>query len=214
MTLARISILLALALRSSALLPARPARRALRAPPRLAVAEAAAVPAAVSLAAGMAAGAIGVGVAYPLDTLKTKMQAYDGRARGGGDGDDDDAHHRGAAPALGPLGVASAVLREEGLAGFYGGVVPTMAGQAIIKGVLFFVYDAAKAGLLALSAGGAATAAAAAAARELSSPELLVAAAVSGAAASVFSTPIERIKVVMQAAPAGAFPRGWSGSGT
>jgi hypothetical protein len=33
-------------------------------------------PSVISLAAGSIAGAIGVGVAYPLDTIKTKVQAY------------------------------------------------------------------------------------------------------------------------------------------
>ena len=69
---------------------------------------------AVSLAAGMVAGAIGVGVAYPLDTLKTKMQAC-----GGGS----------------PWETARRVLATDGPSGFYGGVASTMLGQAVIKGV-------------------------------------------------------------------------------
>ena len=175
---------------SSSLRPRRPRARTLRAPRRLAVAEAAAVPAAVSLAAGTTRRS--ASVSHPLDTLKTKMDRRPrGRRRR--------RHRRGAAPALGPLGVASAVLREEGLVG-HGGVVPTMAGQAIIKGVLFFVYDAAKAVMLALSAGGAPTDATAAAARE---PEPRAARRGRGAGRPRASSRrrLPCIKVVMQAAP-------------
>ena len=64
--------------------------------------------------------AIGVGVAYPIDSLKTKTQvkvctketAYEtlfSRAR--------NTH------------------RHEGIAGFYGGLIPTMVGSALISGV-------------------------------------------------------------------------------
>lgn len=81
-----------------------------------------AVPAAVSLAAGMVGGAVGVGVAYPLDTLKTKQQASAGSDN------------------LNPVQLTKQIYRMEGIPGFYGGVSSTMLGQAIIKGALFFVY--------------------------------------------------------------------------
>lgn len=118
----------------------------------------------------MVAGAIGVGVAYPLDTLKTKMQAC-----GGGS----------------PWETARRVLATDGPSGFYGGVASTMLGQAVIKGVLFFAYDL----VMSLLTGG----------RAPSTPDLLLSAAASGAVASFFVTPIERVKVVMQASAAADF---------
>ena len=75
-------------------------------------------PAAVNLLGGMIGGSVGVGVAYPLDTLKTRQQAK---------GDDDDGS--------GATGFALAVevLQTEGLSGFYSGVSSTMVGPAIIS---------------------------------------------------------------------------------
>ena len=90
------------------------------------------VPAAISLAAGCLGGSIGVGVAYPLDTIKVKIQTYNSRALADG----------GGAPRK--RNVIRSVLDEEGVAAFYAGVLPTMAGQALIKGVVFLVYDSAK----------------------------------------------------------------------
>jgi len=125
-----------------------------------------AVPAAVALAAGMLGGSIGVGVAYPLDTIKVKIQAA----------------NAGSGGALGAVDVVRSVLRTEGVGGFYGGVSSTMAGQALIKGSAFLAYDVAKQYL----------------------PPFFAACA-SGAAATFIVTPVERVKVVMQASAAGRF---------
>ena len=133
-------------------IPARNRRLTTRCSPRMDV------PAAVSLGAGMLGGAIGVGVAYPLDTLKTKLQA---RESGGSN--------------QGSLAVAVDIVREEGMSGFYGGVSSTMAGQALIKGVVFFVYEWAKA---LLGSGNIA---------------LILAACISGAVGSLVVTPVERV---------------------
>ena len=78
----------------------------------------------ISLAAGMLAGAVGKGVAYPLDTIKTKQQTY--AARSG---------------TSNPFSVAAVVLKEEGVQAFYSGVSSTMVGEAFIKGAVFFTYD-------------------------------------------------------------------------
>jgi hypothetical protein len=74
----------------------------------------------------MIGGAIGVGVAYPLDTLKTKAQSS-----------------AGSAPTN-PFTMTRQIYKAEGLAGFYSGCSSTMVGQAIIKGALFFVFGAAR----------------------------------------------------------------------
>lgn len=73
----------------------------------------------------MLAGALGKGVPYPLDTIKTKQQTY--AAKGGS--------------SSGPLQVAVSVLQDEGLAAFYSGVSSTMVGEAVIKGAVFFSYE-------------------------------------------------------------------------
>ncbi len=121
----------------------------------------------ISLLAGMASGAIGVGVAYPLDTIKTKMQAY----RTGG-----------------PVETALAIIEKEGISGFYGGVSSTMAGQALIKGVLFFTYGVVQTALRGATGGA-----------PLSLSSLALAAGISGAIASIVATPVERVKVRMLA---------------
>ena len=90
---------------------------------------------AVSLGAGMVGGAVGVGVAYPLDTLKTKQQASAGSAN------------------LNAYQLTREIYRTEGLPGFYGGVSATMLGQAIIKGALFFVNGAARNALASTALG-------------------------------------------------------------
>ena len=128
-------------------------------------------PAAVNLLGGMIGGSVGVGVAYPLDTLKTRQQAK---------GDDD-----GGSGATG-FALAVEVLQTEGLSGFYSGVSSTMVGQAIIKGIVFFVYESTK-DMLALSTLGEGALA------------LIIAACWSGAVGSLAVTPVERIKCVMQA---------------
>ena len=147
-----------------------------------------AVPAEVSLLAGMVGGAIGVGVAYPLDTVKVKTQAFAETAAPGE-----------KLPSVWAL--ARRVLDEEGPAAFYSGVSSTMLGQALIKGVVFWSYEATKTLVVdLLSAGGSVGVDAAA----LSAGWLFFAACVSGAVGSFVVTPVERVKCVMQASSGGA----------
>jgi len=138
---------------------------------------AAELPLAVSLGAGMAGGAIGVGVAYPLDTLKTKTQSMAGTGSN-------------------LFQLTAQIIKTQGVAGFYSGVTSTMAGQALIKGVVFFVYEAAKGYLLAHGVQPAA---------ELGFVDLCLAACASGAVGSLVVTPVERVKCVMQAGEAGTY---------
>ena len=133
------------------------------------------VPAAVSLVAGSFGGAIGLGVAYPLDTLKTKTQSSAG----------------GSTPSN-PFALAAQIYKAEGLQGFYSGVSISMAGQALIKGVLFFVYGGARNFVAGTALG-------------LSTLGLCLAASFSGAVSSLVMCPVERVKCVMQARAAGSF---------
>ena len=115
-----------------------------------------------------------MGVAYPLDTLKTKAQST-----------------AGSAPQN-AFALTAQIYRNEGVAGFYGGVSTTMLGQALIKGALFFVYGAVRDALARTALG-------------LSTLSLCLAAATSGAVGSFVITPVERVKCVMQAKAAGTF---------
>jgi len=131
------------------------------------------VPPAISLGAGMLGGAIGVGVSYPLDTIKTKTQSY------ASDGSPN------------PLALAAKIVQQEGMGGFYSGVSSTMVGQALIKGVTFFAFEAAKPAFSSIGL--------------LAPFALVLAACLSGALGSFVVTPVERIKCVMQSREAGVY---------
>lgn len=73
--------------------------------------------AAASLLAGSVAGAIGVGIAFPLDSLKTKQQVMPGGTT--------------------VWNVISYVWQNEGIRGFFQGVRLMMVAQAIIKSSAF-----------------------------------------------------------------------------
>lgn len=139
------------------------------------------VPPHINLLSGMLSGAIGVGVAYPIDTLKVKTQTFLDTAEPGD-----------KAPSAWAL--AALVAEEEGVGAFYSGVSLTMFGQALIKGAVFFTYEAAQRVLeqnLGVS--------------ELHGWWIFLAACASGAVGSFLVTPVERIKCVMQAAKADDF---------
>jgi len=78
-----------------------------------------------SLLAGSIGGAIGVGVAYPFDTLSTKAQVSTGTET----------------VRLNVVNNMAHIWKNEGLGGFFEGVVSTMIGQAIIKAVQFAVNE-------------------------------------------------------------------------
>jgi hypothetical protein len=80
-------------------------------------------------------------------------------------------------------------LKDEGVQSFYNGVAPTMAGQAVIKGCNFWAYNFAQTFLKDTFCHGT----------ELGALGFCLAAMFSGAASSFISTPVERIKCVMQA---------------
>ena len=120
---------------------------------------------AASILAGSVGGAIGVGVAYPLDTLKTKSQVYGQQAAQERKGQqnrieqqqsisDTSDEHNVPLPPPGTAGtieehypiespeedlisLVKLILTKEGIPGFYGGVKAMMVGQALIKSVAF-----------------------------------------------------------------------------
>ena len=86
-----------------------------------------------------------------------------------------------------PFLLTRQIFLDEGIAGFYGGVSSTMLGQALIKGVLFLQYNAARNLFMRFQIVGTLS--------------LVLAAASSGAVGSFVITPVERVKCVMQALP-------------
>lgn len=130
-----------------------------------------------SLFAGSVAGAIGVGVSYPLDTLKVKAQLMLPMEESSLDTGAAAVYRR--APST--YDVVVHVFQKEGLAGFFSGVKTMMIGQALIKSIAFGVNAMA---LEALPGGGA--------------TNLIIAACFSGFVTSFLVVPFERIKIMMQ----------------
>jgi hypothetical protein len=130
-----------------------------------------------SLLAGSVAGAVGVGVAFPFDTLKTKQQvlAYDSVSQ--------------TRQNLNMLQVIKKVYHLEGIGGFFGGVRGMMLGQAVIKSVAF--------GTNAMALGWFQ--------QHTELPltmTLLAASCIAGFFTSFLVVPVERVKVLMQASSA------------
>jgi hypothetical protein len=82
----------------------------------------------IAIGAGAIAGSIGVGIAYPIDTIKTKIQTY--------------AVKSGESLSFQEL--VAKISETEGLNGFYNGVGGVMLAQAFIKAAgtreLFYCY--------------------------------------------------------------------------
>mmetsp|Transcript_14464 Transcript_14464/g.22602 ORF Transcript_14464/g.22602 Transcript_14464/m.22602 type:complete len:339 (-) Transcript_14464:152-1168(-) len=133
--------------------------------------------AATSVIAGSIAGAVGVGVAFPLDTLKTKQQVELETC----------SKIEYAYSPTGEISIVRAppstlwstildTMHHQGFHGFYGGVQTSMMGQALIKATAFSVNTAA------LHA----------------DYNLATAAATAGFVTAFLAVPVDRIKVLMQ----------------
>jgi len=113
-----------------------------------------------SLLAGSVGGAIGVGVAYPFDTIKTKAQVYNVQRQqlqqstqenellasfNQNEYAPSEMVHPPNSPTYIPLespddnliSLIRLILKLEGISGFFGGVRAMMIGQALIKSVAF-----------------------------------------------------------------------------
>jgi hypothetical protein len=123
-----------------------------------------------SLFAGSVGSAVGTGVAYPLDVLKTKAQtSLDGLEE------------------TGILERIRNIYANEGICGFYGGVRTTMIGKAVISGVSFGTNKLALSALNATSSWGG------------SFSKILLAACIAGFVAAFLVLPVDRVKIMMQA---------------
>lgn len=150
---------------------------------------------AASLLSGSVSGAIGIGIAYPLDTLKTKSQLMDGTREGVGEKDGTLAR-----PATRPnmFEIMDRIYQDEGIQGFFGGVRAMMIGQAFIKAVAFCANDSALAFLRHDLPPGV---------NELTL--YATAACFSGFVTSFVTAPAERIKIIMQANGKDLYENDW-----
>lgn len=131
-------------------------------------------------ATGSLSGVIGIGTAYPLDSLKTKSQTFSSSRNSSGDA------------TLNMIDMAKYVYQEEGLRGFYSGVYGVMAGEAFVKASLFGSNAWALSVLNPESL-------------DPSLLQLTLAAAFSGVVSSFVLNPIERVKILMQADTTGQY---------
>jgi hypothetical protein len=175
-------------------------------------------PAAASVLAGSIAGAIGVGIAFPLDTLKTKAQVLSqqrsasarasasasvaaisgGNSNVNSNGNSNGNSNTQALASVSMLQTIAMVYKAEGWPGFFGGVKGMMAGQAVIKALAFSTNAATlvwlEQTLSTVTGTGTVTVP--------PTVLLLTAACTAGFVTSFVVAPIERIKVMMQASSA------------
>ena len=170
-----------------------------------------------SLLAGSIAGAVGVGVAFPLDTIKTKQQTATTASKKDDDSeqavvmktvDHTDIEYSPdgtmifrkqkklvAKPITSDsslLDIMLSIYQTQGINGFFNGVQTSMMGQGVIKAVAFGVNSATLAYLTTMSA----TQDSGIVLDEHTA--LLLSAATAGFVTAFLSTPIDRIKVLMQ----------------
>ena len=129
-----------------------------------------------SLFAGSVGSAVGTGVAYPLDVLKTKAQTS----------------LDGVEEPTGILERIRNIYANEGIWGFYGGVRTTMIGKAVISGVSFGTNKLALSALNATSSWGGAQGV-------VAFSKMLLAACFAGFVAAFLVLPVDRVKIMMQA---------------
>jgi len=142
-----------------------------------------------SLLAGSFAGVIGLGVAFPLDTLKTRTQVMISQTKVSGLVVSSSRGSNAAGSlknSIGILQLIRLIYKAEGICGFYGGVRGMMVGQAVIKSVAFSVNAIGLKLLQQMSP------------TLTETSTLLLAACFSGFITSFLVNPIERIKVMMQ----------------
>ncbi|KAI0319529.1 adenine nucleotide transporter [Amylostereum chailletii] len=131
--------------------------------------------------AGALGGCFSTAVVYPLDTIKTRIQASE-------DDDDDDAD-------LSITGIVLRILKEEGLSGFYRGFGATMLNTFSMQYAYFFFYSVVRTGytkrLAARRPPGAAPV-------TLSTAAELIVGAAAGALAQIFTIPVSVIATRQQ----------------
>jgi len=145
-----------------------------------------------TLVSGSVAGAIGVGVAFPFDTLKTKAQIMSSSFM-----TEAVTATEAGSSNLSMMEMFQLIYKAEGALGFFSGVRPMMIGQAFIKAVAF----SSNAFALFLLQHYAPISDSVFVQQYLSSSilQLILAACFAGFTSSFLVNPVERIKVMMQA---------------
>jgi Mitochondrial carrier protein len=141
-----------------------------------------------SVVAGAIAGAIGIGVAFPFDAIRTQVQVLRTQAV---PAVVDESGGAVAASSKSPsmLDTVQYIWQREGVKGFFSGVQSMMIGQAVVKSMAFSTNSFAISFL---------------AANQFShdlphSLQLFMAACFAGFVASFVVAPVERVSVIMQA---------------
>ena len=133
---------------------------------------------AASVLAGGVGTAVGMFIAYPIDVLKTKAQVV----------------RRGEPKQTDLLSRAKSIYRDEGIHGFFGGVLATIIGKAMTSCISFGLNQFGISFLNAVNFLGGGDEGSA-------TPflTLLLSACFTGVVITFFNVPIDRVKVMMQA---------------
>lgn len=91
------------------------------------------------LIAGFSGGTISTLLLLPLDNVKVRLQVYEGDPENKASSEATKRRKR-----LGPLRVVRGVIRHEGFAGLYQGLIPALIGSSVSWGGFFFVYESFK----------------------------------------------------------------------
>lgn len=97
-------------------------------------------PSSAPLIAGLSGGAVSTILLLPLDIIKVRLQVYEGDAD---THKSSDAHHT-RKRRLSTMRIVRGVIRHEGVAGLYQGLVPALIGSSVSWGGFFFVYEGFK----------------------------------------------------------------------
>ncbi|KAI0028220.1 mitochondrial carrier domain-containing protein [Vararia minispora EC-137] len=133
--------------------------------------------------AGALGGCFSNAVVYPLDTIKTRIQAAE----------HDTEDTESTKEDLSILGLVQSILREDGFAGFFRGFSATMLNTFSMQYAYFFFYSIVRGRYLKRVA-----ARAKGVARALSTPEELLLGALAGALAQIFTIPVAVIATRQQ----------------
>lgn len=174
-------------------------------------------PGAASLLAGSVAGVIGIGVAFPLDTVNTRSQLQSHHPDELDVNDQEPSkgsrqHSRWVlttTPVPTPMpppnnlvDTARIIFHQEGWRGFFPGVRGMMAGESVIKAVAFSANALA---LTQLQEASRLSLPSSSSLLDSSSGILVTAACFAGLLTAFVVAPVERIKVVLQASPPGTY---------
>lgn len=140
-----------------------------------------------SLAAGSVAGSIGVGLAYPFDSLKTRIQER--ASKQFITTENNPTSSTSNSNKVGMFEMMRIIFAEDGVRGFYNGVWGVMVGQAVIIGVAFTANSYSLEQIATIKG---------ISVSEASITDLILASSIAGFITAFVVNPIERIKIILQ----------------